>query len=114
MVWIVQGTKLFGTLICERRLAGALLQVGYRTTPADPFSSNVEHYCCVQVEHADSDSSICDVTLQGSPSDCCTAVLQILHHASASYAQSNDWTRKDIAQAAWQIKHQVSFCHQLA
>lgn len=79
------------------------------TTAPDPFPPNVEHHGCVQVEHSDSDNSICDVTLQGSPSDCCTAVLQILHHASAAHAQNTDWTRKDFAQAAWQLKHQVSW-----
>jgi len=67
----------------------------------------------MQVEQADADSSICDVVLQGSASDCCNAALQILHHASAAHSHSNDIILGSLDQAVWQLNNQVSSCMDL-
>lgn len=56
-----------------------------------------------QVEQADTD--VCDVIVQGSMPDCCSAVLQILHHASAAHSQSSDLS--NVVQPVWQLKQQV-------
>lgn len=61
-----------------------------------------------QVEQADTDVSVCDVIVQGSMPDCCSAVLQILHHASAAHSQSSDLS--NVVQPVWQLKQQVRVC----
>ena len=62
----------------------------------------------LQVTKPEDNTAICDITLQGSASECCTAVLQILHHASAAYSQNSDLSSGMFAQPAWQFTHQVS------
>ena len=57
-----------------------------------------------QVEQADTD--VCDVIVQGTMPDCCSAILQILHHASAAHSQSSDLS--NVVQPVWQLKQQVT------
>ena len=65
----------------------------------------------LQVETPEGNHEITDITLQGSAAECCTAVLQVLHHASATYSQNNDLSTGNFAQPAWQFTHKVSQIH---
>ena len=62
----------------------------------------------LQVEKPDGNPKITDITLRGSAAECCSAVLQVLYHASATYSQNNDLSSGNFSQPAWQFTHKVS------
>ena len=66
----------------------------------------------LQVEKPEGNHKITDITLQGSAAECCSAVLQVLHHASATYSQNDDLSTGNFAQPAWQFTHKVSQPHE--
>ncbi|KAL3161917.1 hypothetical protein ABBQ38_009002 [Trebouxia sp. C0009 RCD-2024] len=61
--------------------------------------------CFVEVEKPEENHQITDITLRGSATECCSAVLQVLYHASATYSQNNDLRKGNFSQPAWQFTH---------
>ncbi|KAL3141316.1 hypothetical protein ABBQ32_004904 [Trebouxia sp. C0010 RCD-2024] len=57
------------------------------------------------VEKPEENHQISDITLRGSATECCSAVLQVLYHASATYSQNKDLRSGNFSQPAWQFTH---------